>query len=195
MFKDLVLANRSYRGFDEDHKFSKEDLMDLVDYARLMPSGKNSQPFKYFLAWEDEIVAAIQPHTKWAGILAELNLPREGSRPTGFIVVLQDLNIEKSIQAPQKDVGIVASAITLAAAEKELGCCMIGSFSASGLKKTLNLNENLAPVFVIALGKPTEKIILKDINADESIAYYRDDNDVHYVPKRRLEDIIVPFNS
>ena len=25
----------------------------------------------------------------------------------------------------------------------------------------------------------------------ENIAYYRDENDVHYVPKRKLEDIII----
>lgn len=68
-FKDLVIKNRSYRGFDESHQFTKEDLAELVDYARFAPSAKNTQAMKYFLAWEKEMVDQIQPHTKWIGLL------------------------------------------------------------------------------------------------------------------------------
>lgn len=35
------------------------------------------------------------------------------------------------------------------------------------------------------------KIVIKEIEEGENIAYYRDENDVHYVPKRKLEDIII----
>ena len=40
-------------------------------------------------------------------------------------------------------------------------------------------------------GKPAEKIVIKEIEEGEDIAYYRDENDVHYVPKRKLSDIIL----
>lgn len=33
--------------------------------------------------------------------------------------------------------------------------------------------------------------MIKEIEEGENIAYYRDENDVHYVPKRKLEDIII----
>ena len=79
----------------------------------------------------------------------------------------------------------------LAAAEKGLGGCMIGNYNADSVKKELNLAENLAPVLIVAFGKPTEKIIIKEIEEGEDIAYYRDENDVHYVPKRKLSDIII----
>lgn len=191
MFKDLVLANRSYRGYDETHKLTKEQLMELVDYARLAPCAINAQPFKYFLAWEEDVVGLIQPHTNWAGYLKEMNLPFPGTYPTAFIIVIQDLKLAKSIPLHQRDVGIVAQTITLAAVEKGLGGCMIGSFGAEPLKAILNLGEHLEPVLVIALGKPNEKIVLTEIDKGESIKYYRDDANVHYVPKRKLEDIIL----
>ena len=46
-------------------------------------------------------------------------------------------------------------------------------------------------MLIVAFGKPTEKIIIKEIEEGEDIAYYRDENDVHYVPKRKLSDIII----
>ena len=189
-FKDLVLQNRSYRGYDNSSKQTKEELMALVDHARLMPAAKNAQPLKYFLAYEKEVVDQIQVHTKWAGLLADLNLPFEGTKPTSFIIVLQDTDIEPVLAQFQSDVGIAAATITLAAAESGLGCCMIGSYSAMGVKEVMKLPENLSPVLVIAIGKPDEKIVLTEAE-DGNVAYYRDENNVHYVPKRKLEDIIV----
>lgn len=189
-FKDLVLQNRSYRGYDSSVKQTKEELIELVDHARLMPAARNIQPLKYFLAYEKEVVSRIQEHTKWAGLLSDLSLPFAGSEPTSFIVVLQDTDIDATLDLFKNDVGIVAAAITLAATEAGLGCCMIGAFSVNGVKEAIELPENLLPVLVIAIGKPAEKIVLTDVK-DGNIAYYRDEDNVHYVPKRKLEDIIV----
>ena len=191
MFKDLVKANRSYRGFDSSVAITRDELLDLVDHARLTPSSINSQPFKYFLAYEKEIVAKIQPATKWAGALSHLNLPREGKCPTAFIVICLDLNLGRTVANCQKDVGIVAQTILLAATEKGLGGCMIGSYNTDEISESLNLDESIVPVLVIGLGKPDETIIIEEIPNGDSIKYYRDENDVHFVPKRKLEDIIL----
>ena len=53
MLKDLVLKNRSYRGFDESVWISRETLEGFVDCARLCPSSVNKQPLKYFLTWDE----------------------------------------------------------------------------------------------------------------------------------------------
>ncbi len=191
MLKDLVIANRSYRGFDESRTISKEELLDFVDHARLTPSSVNAQPLKYFLAYEKEVVDTIQPMTNWAKALPDITLPHEGKCPTAFIVICVDLHLGESVQRYQKDIGIAAQTILLAAAEKGLGGCMIGNYSAQDVKDGLHLPEHIAPVLIVALGKPDEEIVLQEIENGESIAYYRDANDVHYVPKRKLEDIIL----
>ena len=166
-------------------------MEDFVDCARYAPSSVNAQPFRYYLAWEKEEVSRIQKLTNWARALPQMKLPHPGMCPTGFIIICQDLNLGASIPRYQKDVGIVAQTMLLAAAEKGLGGCMIGNYNADSVKKELNLAENLAPVLIVAFGKPAEKIIIKEIEEGEDIAYYRDENDVHYVPKRRLSDIII----
>ena len=68
---------------------------------------------------------------------------------------------------------------------------MIGNFNPAKISKALELPENLVPMLIVAFGKPDEKIVLTEIDEGESTNYYRDKNDVHYVPKRKLEDIVI----
>lgn len=137
MFRDLVIQNRTFRGFDESFKVGRETLLELVDLTRFTASSANLQPLKYFAACEKEVVDRIQPLTKWAGALSHLNLPYPGTRPTAFIVICQDNSISAAA-GMLKDVGIAAQTITLGAAEKGLGCCMIGSYDLPKLKEALS---------------------------------------------------------
>jgi len=74
-FRSLVLKNRSYRGFAEARKITKNELLELVDLARLTPSARNSQPLKFYLSYTQEETEKILAVTKWGGALPELNLP------------------------------------------------------------------------------------------------------------------------
>ena len=188
MLKDLVLKNRSYRGFDESVRISRETLEGFVDCARLCPSSVNKQPLKYFLAWEPEEVEKVQGLTKWARALPEMVLPHPGKRPTGFVVICQDKGIDENLSRYQKDVGIVAQTMLLAAVEQGLGGCMIGNFQAGEVMEVLGLPEEIRPLLSVAFGKPAEEIHLVDVPEDGNTNYYRDENDVHYVPKRTLAD-------
>ena len=69
---------------------------------------------------------------------------------------------------------------------------MIGSCRRSEILSILKLNpENYSVGLVLALGKPKEEVRLVPIGDDGSTTYYRDENQVHYVPKRSLEDVLV----
>ena len=190
-FKELVKRNRSFRGYDESYRFTKEQLEDYVDTTRYTASSVNMQPLKYFIAYEKEMVDTIQKMTKWARALPDLNLPYVGKRPTGFIVVCQDINISLNTERFMKDVGIVAQTILLQATEEGLGGCMIGNFKKEEVMETLKLDDNLVPLLIIALGKPDEEIVITEIPKSGSTNYYRDKEDVHYVPKRSLGDILI----
>ncbi len=190
-FKEIVLKNRSYRGYDESHKITREELVELVDMARLTPSAMNGQPFSYYLANEKEQLDIIQPLTKWAAALPQMTLPHEGKCPTGFIVICQNMEVSENLQQYRTDLGIVAQTMCLGATANGLGCCMIGNFNGKTLQAALGLSEQFFPLLVVAVGKPNETIVIKEIDKGQPIKYYRDENDVHYVPKRKLQDILL----
>lgn len=189
MFKDLVLANRSYRGFDESRTITKEELLDLVGLARCTPSGANNQPLKYRLVYQHDEVETVVANTKWAAMLPQLTIPHDGKHPTAFIVVCVDTAICAAPANCQADVGIASQTMLLGAAEKGLGGCMIANFKKDAMAELLHLPEGIVPTLVIALGKPDEKIVIVD--AEGSTKYYRDEADVHYVPKRKVEDLVI----
>ena len=191
MFLDLVKQARSHRGFRQDRKVTRQELEHLVECARFTPSARNGQVLKYYLAEKPETVTAIQPLTRWAGALAELHLPRKGAEPVAYIVICLDGSLAENPAPYQRDVGIVAQTMLLAAAEMGLNGCMIGSFAAGALREKLGLPEAIKPQLLLALGEGTDRIVMTDVGEDGSTTYYRDAEDIHYVPKRTLEQLIL----
>lgn len=191
MFLDLVKQARSHRGFRQDRRVTRQELEHLVECARFTPAARNDQVLKYYLAEKPETVAAIQPLTKWAGALAELHLPRKGAEPVAYIVICLDGSLAENPAPYQRDVGIVAQTMLLAAAEMGLNGCMIGSFAAGELREKLGLPEAIKPQLLLALGEGTDRIVMTDVGEDGSTTYYRDAEDTHYVPKRTLEQLIL----
>ena len=163
MLKELVLKNRSYRGFDPSVRLTREELLELLDLARYTASSVNEQPLRYYIAWEKEEVEQILPLTMWAKALKEMKLPHPGKEPAAFIIICQDMNISSNTTRFQRDVGVVAQTMLLGAVEKGFGGCMIGSFHAQNIREILNLDKSYVPVLVVAIGEPEEKIVLEDV--------------------------------
>jgi len=186
-FKELVLKNRSYRGFDQNVRISMEELRDFIAIARNTPSTTNAQPLKYYLSCDDETNAVFASTLRYAGRLKE-KLPYPGTEPVAYVMICIDSAVSDS-QIMLRDVGIAAQTITLAAVEKGYGCCMVGSFDKEFIKKELKLPESIQPCLALAMGKPIETIQLVDM-VDGNTSYYRE-NGVHYVPKRSLDELIL----
>lgn len=188
MLEDLIRKNRSYRRFHEDRPVSMETLRELVNLARLSASGSNLQPLKFILVSDPETNEMIFPHTNWAGYLRDWDGPAEGERPAAYIVILGDKEIRKSFGC---DHGIAAQSIMLGATERGLGGCILGALGKRGLRETLDIPERYDILLALALGEPKETVALEAVGPDGDIKYYRDDEGVHHVPKRSLEEIIL----
>jgi len=188
MIADLVRKNRSYRRFYQDIPIESKTLEELVGLARYCASAANLQPLKYVLSCEPEKNTLIFKHLAWAGYLKDWEGPPEGERPSAFIIVLGDTTITKSFGC---DHGIAGQTILLGATEKGLGGCMIGSIKRKELRQTLSIPGILEILLVIALGKPKETVVIETVGPDGNIKYWRDRQDVHHVPKRSLDELIV----
>ncbi len=188
MIKDMILKNRSYRRFYQNEVISREKLLELVDLARQSASLGNQQPLKYILSCEPQKNTIIFQFLGWAAYLKDWGGPSEGERPSAYIIVLGDKNINPSINC---DHGIAAQSILLGAVEKGLGGCILASVKRDPLRQELHIDPQYEILLVIALGKPKETVVLEPLGPDGNIRYWRDDKGVHHVPKRSLDEIIV----
>ncbi len=188
MIEILIRKTRTYRRFYQDKKIDKEMLKGLIDLARQSASAANFQPLKYIVVNEPEKNKRVFPTLAWSGYLKDWPGPREGERPAAYIVILHDTSITKKVDC---DHGIAAQSIMLGATEKGLGGCMIGSIQRDALRAELNIPGQYEILLVLALGEPKEKVVLTEVDKNGSIEYWRDEEQTHYVPKRKLEDIII----
>lgn len=186
MFIDLVRRNRSYRRFDENISVPKEALEQMIEAARLSPSASNKQPLKYICCNQRKLNRQVFSTLAWAGYLTHWPGPEEGERPAAYIVILGDQEISTDFGC---DHGIAAQTILLQAVELGYGGCIIGSVKRESLRTILNIPERYAILLVLALGKPVEQVTIT--TATDSIKYWRDENQVHHVPKRPLEELIL----
>ena len=191
MLAELIKKNRSYRRFYEDQKIDLETLKELVELARLSPSAANLQPLKFILSSDPEKNKKIFPHLAWAGYLKDWPGPEEGERPSAYIILLGDTKIGASFF--DQDVGIACQSILLGAVEKGLGGCILASIAREKLRAVLNLSEQYEILLIIALGHPKEKVVIEPVASDGSIKYWRDEKDIHHVPKRALEEMILDY--
>ena len=188
MIRDLVIENRTRRRFHQEVAIELETLRELVDLARLSASGANRQPLKYILSCDPQKNALIFQCLGWAGALKDWPGPSEGERPSAYIIILGDTEIAKSFFC---DHGIAAQSILLGATEKGLGGCMHVSPKKDELSKALGIPPRYEILLVLSLGKPKEKVVLETIGPDGDFNYWRDSDNVHHVPKRPLDDIII----
>ncbi len=187
MLKDLILKNRSYRRFYQSEKISNEQLREWVDLARHSASARNSQSLKYILSTEETSNAGIFEQLAWAGYLLYWQGPEEGERPSAYIVMLNDTLIAGNYLC---DDGISAQSILLGAVEAGFGGCIIHSVNRNKLGEILHLSDQFEILYVLAFGKPKETVVLEEIK-DGDVKYWRDENQVHHVPKRALDEIII----
>ena len=172
--------------FDASCKISGEQIEKWIELARLSPSGRNMQPLKYAISTDEKINDLIFPNLGWAGYYTEWKGPDENERPVAYVAVLLDKSLAENSYC---DEGIAMQSILLGAVEDGYGGCIIGSVNKSKVAKVLQLPPMLEILYMIALGKSAEEVVIETAVKGE-IKYWRDENSVHHVPKRPLQEII-----
>lgn len=186
MLKELLIKNRSYRRFQAKPVLSKADLKELIDAARLSPSARNDQPLKFLILHSRKACDTLFPFLAWAGYLTQWKGPSELEHPTSYIILLLDKQIAEKADT---DAGIACQSILLSAVEKGFGGCILGAVQRDPIRRSFGIDERYEILYVIALGKPSERVQTEDLR-DGDTRYYRTDDDVHHVPKRSGEELI-----
>jgi nitroreductase len=195
MIRRLIEKTRSIRRYREELPIAAEDLRELADLLRLGGSARNGQVLKYMIVTEPGQRNRIFNLLGWAGYLKDWPGPAEGERPVAYIICVLDREL---LNGPEReahfDLGIATQNLLLGAAEKGISGCRIASFP-KDIGKALSLGGRYSVLLVLALGYPAEKVMLEPVPEDGDIRYWRDAEGVHHVPKRSLDEILLPVRN
>lgn len=187
--QNLLEWRRSYRKFDETRLISKNDIDEILNSIKFASCANNRQYLRFISVENKDKVLEIFDNTKWAASLPNnIGRPKEGERPVYFIAILSDE--AKKLRFNGIDEGLVISNLTLTAAEKGIGSCIIGSVNDKKMREILNYDDNYSCEVVIAFGYPKVKSTIKKINLEEDQSYYLDEDGNYLVPKYKKDDIV-----
>ena len=187
--KTALLQRRTIRKFQQK-PIAKQDLLDLVEYARIAAYPANLQPLKFAIISEKELCDKIFENTKWAGYLPD-GTPKEDERPTAFISIFGDTEVKNTFEV---EAGAAITSMMLGALEKGLGSCWIGAVDKTKVPELLNVDtEKLSLLYVLALGYPAQESQVCEMK-DNNVKYFIDENNKLNVPKRSMDEILI-FNK
>ncbi len=188
---ELLLKNRSHRGYLKDFVVTREMLERIVSVNTKIPSWCNQQALRFKLVTKGEEADKVLSLVKMGAALPELHLPLAGTEPEAFVICCTTIPEFRGVDI---DLGISLQSMCLKAVEMGLNGLIIGNYNRQQLQEALYLPY--APVAVLAIGKGIENITLVPIDSSdtrpvkETHAYYRQDG-IHYVPKVQLKDLII----
>ncbi len=149
-FKELAKKRESCREYS-DKKLSQDDIMDIISTAMQSPSACNSQPWRFVVCEGDVaqkmptcIIDDALPINKWVG------------EADAYVVLCEMPAVLRQGKISQKyaqmDVGMACATFCLAAADKGIATCILGSFNEEKVKGLLNIPSDITVRLVITMG-------------------------------------------
>lgn len=174
MMFEAIKKRRSIRKY-VNKEVEEEKLTQILESARLAPSGSNTQPWQFIVIKSEknrELVAKVSHNQKWMA-----------SAPVHIVCVADirsriDENIESFINENSKeeevkliirDTAIAVEHMSLTATELGLGTCWVAWFTQEEIRTVLNIPNDKYVLCVLTIGyadedpKPRPRKKLEDI--------------------------------
>ena len=151
--------NRISRRSCPGRPYSREQIMRLLEAARLAPSACNRQPWRFAVALTPEVRRRIVED----GFLPGLGMSWAREAPVHVVLGMERSVLTHGVAAavagvdyPWLDLGIAGEHPVLAAAELGLGTCWIGWIRPRILRRIVGWPVTVRPVAVITVGYPRD---------------------------------------
>lgn len=152
---EAILTRRSIRRYTSN-KVPSELITELLRAAMSAPSASNEQPWHFVVIDDRKILDEIPKFHPYSDMLPEA--PMAILVCVDFIPERQGFTVQDGSAATQN--------LLLAAYAKGLGAVWLGIYPLEerieGMRKLTNLPNHIAPLALIALGYPAEKIPRED---------------------------------
>jgi nitroreductase len=195
-YMEVIRKRRSIRNFRET-PVPQEAIDDILESARLAPSGGNSQNWMFGVITDKEILkqlSVLAGNQEWIAsaplviaVCAELNwklrdipegdygLKINQDRFTpAFIQYLRKYHDQKAVSLLLENgtVMIPGEHICLSAVDHGLGACWVGNLHVEKTSEFLNLPDNYACAYLIPVGYPDMEPAARERKAISDITFY-----------------------
>jgi nitroreductase len=164
---EAIQKRRSIRKYKSDD-IAEDKLNRILETARLAPSGKNGQPWRFIVVKDKTLRNALVPACRDQGFISEAP-----------IVIVACAKEEESYQKQGGymkswtiDIGIALEHIMLAAVAEGLGSCWIGAFEEAKVREVLKIPADLRIVALTPLGYPAQDPTAKPRKATKEVIFY-----------------------
>jgi len=149
---EIIRRRRSIRKYKDD-PIPEDVLFRVLEAARLAPSGKNLQPWKFIIV-RDELLKKK---------LAEASIRQYFMAEAPVVIVACGFPDEcysqmgRYMKSWPVDVAIALEHLILQAEEENLGTCWIGAFEEKDVKSILGIPQEVRVLALTPIGYPVEK--------------------------------------
>ena len=141
---DAIRKRRSVRSY-QDRPVEKEKLEKVLEAARLAPSAKNRQEWRFIVVTDEEKIKMLVDACKGQRFVGEAPV---------VIAGLADPSVSRWYKV---DIGIAMEHMALEAVELGLGTCWIGAFYPEKVKEILDIPDEKEVVALLTLGYPKDE--------------------------------------
>lgn len=156
--RKAIEERRSIRKYD-GREVSDELVKELIDAARLAPSGNNAQPSRYLVIRDDETKSKLKKNNIFVQdfVYEAPVIIACCTDPSVYSKNVEGLDSSDETRAI-RDLSIASAFLVLRATELGLGTCYVGWIDKEKIKDVLGISkENLVP-YVITVGYSDEKV-------------------------------------
>ena len=153
-FKEVIKKRRSIRKY-KDTPVPKEQILEILEAARIAPSASHRQPW-HFIVVEDKETIKKLAKSEWAATAPVMivGLADQAASPVWCI----------------NDLGVAFEHIVLAATDLGLGTCWMGQSNREDLvRDLLDVPDNFKVVALTPLGAPDETPAAKERKSLDAI--------------------------
>lgn len=149
---DIIKTRKSVRSYSDVKELATADLNKILEAARLAPSAKNLQEWKYVVVRDKGIIEQLVPACKDQKFI---------SGASAIVVACSDQTdyvMTCGQNAYTVDLAISLEHMVLMAAELGIGSCWIGAFYENRVKELLNIPNKVRVVSLLTLGYPAHDL-------------------------------------
>lgn len=162
---EVIKTRRSIRSY-LPREVEKEKLDQVLDAARLAPSGANRQAWKFIVVKDPKVRKNLAGITRGQDFVADA--------PVVIAAVATDPKVTTGSGEPAHriDMAIAVDHITLMAHALGLGTCWIGAFDQRGAEKILGVPKSAEVVVLLTLGYAASEGVFRGRKSIEEIVSY-----------------------